>query len=531
MEEFILAADKVSVEYPGVKALDAVDFEIKAGEICALAGANGAGKSTFVKVLSGICRSYAGEIRCNGQKVLLRSPADAARLGIHIVYQEVDESILPDFTVAENLLMEDLALEKKTLYHRKNIARNAAKILSELHLDLAPERMGKELSLSEKQLLLIAKAVHQECRLLILDEPTAALSRAETENLFQMIRFLAREKGSSVIFISHRMPEIMEICKRCTVMRDGRIAAEFEITPETKQDEIICAMFGNSSIFGNDGNTKGAFSKEMGKPREGFPFFEVSNLNDSLNKFHNISFHVGAGEVVGLAGLTGAGKTEICKALFGAGKTESGEIRMDGKQITIKNPSQAVRKGIALVPEQRRSEGIFPTMETSFNLGVAALPAFCRFGFWQKKRMAKHMDAYVREIGVKCSSGKQEIRFLSGGNQQKTVIGRWMAANSKLYILDEPMQGVDIGAKQELFALIRELAGEGCAVIYASSDVSELLAVTNRIYVLNSGMVTENFMTNDVDEQECPLAPWQAAPGMYLWHVIYGMACHYGCPL
>lgn len=456
MEEFILAADKVSVEYPGVKALDAVDFEIKAGEICALAGANGAGKSTFVKVLSGICRSYAGEIRCNGQKVLLRSPADAAWLGIHIVYQEVDESILPDFTVAENLLMEDFALERKTLYHRKNIARNAAKILSELHLDLAPERMGKELSLSEKQLLLIAKAVHQECRLLILDEPTAALSRVETKNLFQMIRFLARE---------------------------------------------------------------------------GFPFFEVSNLNDSLNKFHNISFHVGAGEVVGLAGLTGAGKTEICKALFGAGKTESGEIRMDGKPITIKNPVQAVRKGIALVPEQRRSEGIFPTMETSFNLGVAVLPAFCRFGFWQKKRMAKHMDAYIREIGVKCSSGKQEIRFLSGGNQQKTVIGRWMAANSKLYILDEPMQGVDIGAKQELFALIRELAGEGCAVIYASSDVSELLAVTNRIYVLNSGMVTGNFMTNDVDEQECPLAPWQAAPGMYLWHVIYGMACQYGCPL
>ncbi len=502
MEEFILTADRVSVEFPGVKALDEVDFEIKAGEIWALVGANGAGKSTFVKVLSGICRSYAGKIRCNGQKVSLRSPADAARLGIHIVYQEVDEAILPDFTVAENLLMGDLALGKKKLYHRKSIVEDAAKILSELHLELVPEHRGRELSLSEKQLLLIAKAVHQECRLLILDEPTAALSKAETERLFQVIRFLAREKGSAVIFISHRIPEIMEICGKCTVMRDGRITAEFEITPETKQDEIICAMFGHSSVYANGRNAEGGFSKKTGKPPEGCPFFEVSNLSDSRNKFHNISFHVEAGEVVGLAGLTGAGKTEICKALFGAGKVESGEIYMGGKRITIRNSVEAVQKGIALVPEQRRSEGIFPTMETAFNLGVAALPAFCHFGFWQKKKMEKYMDAYIREIGIKCSSAKQEIRFLSGGNQQKAVIGKWMVAKSNLYILDEPMQGVDIGAKQELFALIRELAGEGRAVIYASSDVSELLAVTNRIYVLNGGVVTGNFMTNDVNEQE-----------------------------
>lgn len=497
-----MTADKISVEFPGVKALDAVDFEIKGGEICAVAGANGAGKSTFVKVLSGICRSYAGEIRCNGQSVSLRSPGDAARLGIYIVYQEVDEAILPDFTVAENLLMEDLALGKKKLYHRKGIVEDATKILSELHLELAPKRLARELSLSEKQLLLIAKAVHQECRLLILDEPTAALSRAETERLFQMIRFLAREKGSAVIFISHRIPEIMEICEKCTVMRDGRIAAEFEITPETKQDEITCTMLGLPPVSANGRNTEDEFSKKTGKPSEGCPFFEVRNLSDCLNKFHNISFHVEAGEVVGLAGLTGAGKTEICRALFGAGRVESGEICMDGKRITIKNPAEAVRKGIALVPEQRRSEGIFPTMETAFNLGVAALPAFCHFGFWQKRKMEKYVDAYIRKIGIICSSGKQEIRFLSGGNQQKAVIGKWMTAKSNLYILDEPMQGVDIGAKQELFALIRELAGEGRAVIYASSDVSELLAVTDRIYVLNGGVVTGSFQTNDVNEQE-----------------------------
>lgn len=497
-----MTAEKIRVEFPGVKALDAVDFAIKSGEICALAGANGAGKSTFMKVLSGIYRSYAGEIRCNGRNVSLRSPADAARLGIHIVYQEVDEAILPDFTVAENLLMEDLALGKKKLYHRKSIVEDAAKILSELHLELAPKRLARELSLSEKQLLLIAKAVHQECRLLILDEPTAALSRAETERLFQMIRFLAGEKGSAVIFISHRIPEIIETCGKCTVMRDGRIAAEFEITPETKQDEITGAMLGLSSGYTNDRSTEGGFSKKTGEPTEGCPFFEVSNLSDRRNKFRNISFHVEAGEVVGLAGLTGAGKTEICKALFGAGKVGSGEIRMGGTRIAIKNPADAVRKGIALVPEQRRSEGIFPTMETAFNLGVAALPAFCHFGFWRKKKMEKHVNAYIRKIGIICSSGKQEIRFLSGGNQQKAVIGKWMTAKSNLYILDEPMQGVDIGAKQELFALIRELAGEGRAVIYASSDVSELLAVTDRIYVLNGGVVTGDFQTNDVNEQE-----------------------------
>ena len=497
-----MTADKVSVEFPGVKALDAVDFEIKTGEICAVAGANGAGKSTFMKVLSGVYRSYEGEIRCNGQNVSLHSPADAARLGIHIVYQEVDEAILPDFTVAENLLMEDLALGKKKGYRRKRIVEEAGKILSELHLELAPKRLGRELSLSEKQLLLIAKAFHQECRLLILDEPTAALSRVETKRLFQMMRFLAKEKGGAVIFISHRIPEIMDICEKCVVMRDGRIAAKFEITPETKQDEITGAVLGLPVVFANDGHTEGGFPKRMRKPPEVCPFFEVSNLCDRQKKFRNISFHVEAGEVVGLAGLIGAGKTEICKALFGAGKVKSGEIRMGGKRIAVKSPAEAVRKGIALVPEERRSESIFPTMETAFNLGVVALPAFCHCGFWQKKKMEKHMDAYIREIGIKCSSGKQEIRFLSGGNQQKAVIGKWMAAKSSLYLLDEPMQGVDIGAKQELFALIRELAGEGRAVIYASSDVSELLAVTDRIYVLNRGVVTGDFQTKDVDEQE-----------------------------
>lgn len=502
MEEFTLTAEKVSVEFPGVKALDAVDFEIKGGEICAVAGANGAGKSTLMKVLSGSAPFYKGEICCNGQRVLLRNPADAAKLGIHIVYQEIEEAILPDFTVAENLMMTDFALGKKKRYHRKRIVEDAGKILSELQLDFAPQCLANELTLSEKQLLLIAKAVHQECRLLILDEPTAALSKGETERLFQMIRFMAKEKGSAVVFISHRIQEIMEICEKCMVMRNGHMVAEVKITPETKQSEITSAMFGISSVLSTKKGIKQNVSGKLRRTGDSCPYFEVKNLCDYQKKFQNVSFCVEKGEIVGLAGLTGAGKTEICKALFGAGKTESGEIRIDGKPVTLNNPGKAVRKGIALVPERRRSEGIFPTMETSFNLGVVSLQDFCRLGFWKKRKMEKCMDGYLKKIGIICSSGKQEIQFLSGGNQQKTVIGKWMAAKSSIYILDEPMQGVDVGAKQEIFALIRALAEEGKSVIYASSDASELLGVTDRIYVLGHGMVTEEFYTEDLNEQE-----------------------------
>lgn len=511
MEEFTLTAEKVSVEFPGVKALDSVDLKIKGGEICAVAGANGAGKSTLMKVLSGSSPFYKGEICCNGQRVLLRSPGDAAKLGIHIVYQEVEEAILPDFTVAENLLMTDFALGKKKRYQRKRIVKNAEKILSELQLGLEPKRLGKELTLSEKQLLLIAKAVHQECRLLILDEPTASLSKGETERLFQMIRFMAKEKGSAVIFISHRIQEIMELCEKCMVMRNGCRVTELKITPETKHSEITSAMFGRNSVLSNKKEVNCNLTKKVKKTENIYPFFEVKDLCDYHKKFRNISFYVEKGEVVGLAGLTGAGKTEICKALFGAGKTESGEIRIEGKAVILNNPGKAVRKGIALVPERRRSEGVFPTMETRFNLGVVSLQDFCRFGFWKKKEMKKSMDTYIEKIGIICSSGKQKIQFLSGGNQQKTVIGKWMAAKSSIYILDEPMQGVDVGAKQEIFGLIRALADEGKSVIYASSDASELLGVTDRIYVLEHGMVTEKFHTEVLDEQE--LMGWMLGGG------------------
>lgn len=505
MKEFTLTANKICVEFPGVKVLNSVDFEIKAGEIRAVAGANGAGKSTLMKVFSGVYTRYSGDIRCNGHPVVLQTPADAVKLGIHIVYQETDEAVLPDFTVAENLLMEDLALKKQSgmFCRRKKMVGSAKKILSELHVELNPARIVKDLSPAEKQLLLIAKAVHQKCRVLILDEPTAALSRAETDRLFQIMRRLAKEDGTAVIFISHRIQEILEICEKCTVLRDGSIAAELDITPDTKADVIIAKMLGRQSVPVQNADAEKAVPPRFSLKFPIAPsFIEVKNLNDRKQRIHNVSFYMDKGEIVGLAGLVGAGKTEICKALFGAEKRSSGEIFMNGQSLRLKNPAEAVRMGIALVPEERRKEGVFPTMDTDFNLGAAALADFCKFSFWQKKKMKKKTQEILIKIGIKCAGGKQNICFLSGGNQQKAVFGKWITADCKLYLLDEPMQGVDVGAKRELFALIRKLAGEGRSVLYASSDVSELMAVTDRIYVLRGGTVQGSFWTKNTDEQE-----------------------------
>lgn len=498
MGQFTLTAKNISMDFPGVKALDGIDFEIKSGEIRAVVGVNGAGKSTLMKIFSGICPAYDGEIYCNGEKVSLRTVQEAGRLGIRTVYQEVDEAIVPDFTVYENLLLENLTLQAgNCFYSRRRMKQEAEAILAGLGIDLEAGALAKNLTLAQKRMLLIAKEVHKKCNLLILDEPTTAFGKAETQKLFQLIRWLAEKKNTAVIFISHKLAELLEICNSCTVIRDGKLADEFPVGSDTRTEVIVERMFGGDTLgkFRNDGG-------EGPVPVTNPARLEVVEVCDREGRLKRVSFHVKKGEIVGLAGHVGAGKTEICKLLFGAGKKAAGGIWVNEEEVFFKDTSDAVKHKIALIPEERRKEGIFPQESIMFNLFSACLDKFCSFSVLHKKKMKKRAGEAIKEFGIACGNEKQKIQFLSGGNQQKAVIGKWIEADCDIYILDEPMQGIDVGAKQEIFRLIKGMARRGAAVLYASGEIPELLALTDRIYTLYDGRITAELITRETDEKE-----------------------------
>lgn len=509
MDEFIFRAKNITMEFSGVKALDKVDFKIRSGEIRAVVGINGAGKSTLMKVFSGVYPAYGGDIYCNGRKVSPKSPAEAAKLGIRIVHQEADMAILPDFRVYENLLIDDLAVETGMFrYDRKKMRQKAAEVLTALGIALDLDMYAKNLTLAQKQMLLIAKQIHKKCRLLILDEPTAALGKEETENLFRLVRRLSETEHTSVIFISHRLAEALSICQSCTVMCAGRVTDEFAVDGNVDTKMIVAKMLGKDVAC----HTESAGRKEA---LDTAPIvLETEHLCDGKGRFDQVSISVRKGEIVGLAGLVGAGKTEFCKAIFGVGKLSGGAIRIHGEQVLLKSPVDAVRHRIALVPEERRKEGIFPAKSITFHLCAASLSKFCQFSFLKKAGMEESARAGIRELGVSCKNEKQQIQFLSGGNQQKVVMGKWIDADCDIYILDEPMQGVDVGAKQDLFRMIRKLAENGAAVLYASSDVPDLLSVTDRIYAMYGGRIMAELRSQETEEKEvmyyCVGAPLRA---------------------
>lgn len=500
MEQFTFTAKDICMDFPGVRALEHVDFEIRSGEIRAVVGTNGAGKSTLMKIFSGVCPDYRGEIYCNQTRCFLNTPAEAGRLGIRTVHQEVDTALFPNFAVYENLMLDDIVSQSRInlRYNRKKMMQCAADILAQLDIRLDLRAPMRTLTLAQKQLLLIAKEIHRECRLLILDEPTAALSRAETEKLFQMVRQLAEKKATAAIFISHRIAEILDICDSCTVLCNGRVTDTFPLTKDTGTKTIVEKMLGGSA----SGNDRDGTRKQSRACACHPILLEVDGLSDREQKVKQVSFYIKRGEIVGLAGLVGAGKTEICKTVFGARRRGAGTIRVDGAEVNLKNPADAVRHNMALVPEERRREGIFAAENIAFHLSAASLGTFCRFSFVNRDKIAAYASGLIKKLGVVCRDGRQPVRLLSGGNQQKVVIGKWIAAESDIYLFDEPMQGVDVGAKQELFALIRELAEKGAAVLYASCDVSELLAVTDRIYTLYDGRVTAELDTHETNEKE-----------------------------
>lgn len=488
----LLEMKNISIEFPGVKALNEVNFTTETGTTHALIGANGAGKSTLMKVLSGAYNHYTGEIFIDGKKVDIRSPKDAQDQGIQIVYQEVDTALVPYLTVGENIMLNETVndMGKAQFVKWKAIHKRAAEILESMNINVSSKTLVSELTLAEKQMVLIARSVSKQCKFLILDEPTAPLSQSETKELFRIVRDLVKQ-DVGIIFISHRLPELFEICEEITVMKNGEFVIKEKIA-ETSQNKVVEYMLGEK--------LEEQFPKYHGEIGENV--LTVEGLHDT-GLVKNFSMHVNEGEIVGIAGLVGAGKTEICKALFGASRVTAGEITIRGKKVKIKNPNDAVSKGIALVPEERRKEGILVQESVAANLTSASLSKFSKFlsfvDYKSEKKISKEM---ITSLGIKTPSEETLVQNLSGGNQQKVAIGKWLIADADVYIFDEPTKGVDVGAKKDIFELISGLAQRGKSIIYASCELSEILGITDRVYVVYDGEVAKELETNATNEEE-----------------------------
>lgn len=496
MDTITLQTKDISIEFPGVKALDTVNFEVSTKEMLAVVGANGAGKSTLMKVLAGANPGYTGDVLINGKKVELRTPVDAKKLGIQIVYQEVDTALYPTLSVAENIVQNDMIMGKSGyIVNWAKVNSEGREALDRLHIgrgQIDEKELVQNLTLAQKQMVLIAKALRSECSFLILDEPTAPLSDTETKELFRVLRHLHDTENIAIIFISHRLNEILEICKKYSVMRNGKLIDTSVITEETTTKEIVEKMLGK------------VLEEQTQRPkgRLGETLLDVQSLSGADGKVDDVSFHVRKGEIVGIAGLVGAGKSELCKTLFGAYRQTGGTITLNGKELRNTNPSDAVKNRMALVPEERRKEGVLVSETVSFNLSAACLGKFCNLSFINNRLVNENANRYVRDLGIVTPSIKKPVRNLSGGNQQKVAVGKWLAADCDIYIFDEPTKGVDIGAKQDIFNLIHDIAESGKGVIYASCENQELLSLTDRIYVMYSGKIMAELETSRTTEDE-----------------------------
>ena len=464
----------LSKEFPGVRALDAVSLTILAGEVHALVGENGAGKSTLVKLLSGVEQPDGGEMLLNGQPYVARGPQDALAAGIRVVYQELN--LLTYLTIEENLSFEHLP-SHRGLVDRRELRRRAEELLEEVGLDVPPDTPVEELGIAQMQMVEIARALLTDAKLLILDEPTATLTPREVDRLFGIVRQLAAQ-GIGVLFISHHLDEMKEIGDRVTVLRNGQWAATRDVAQVTVP-EVIELMVGRTMA-------------------EGFPFRAQVVLGEELltvdeltyrGNVEPVSLRVHAGEILGIAGLVGSGRTEAMRAIFGADRATGGSLKVRGEPVHIREPRDAVRAGICLLTEDRKSQGLILDMTCAQNTTITRLDAVVRRGLLQVAREAAETEALIDALSIKAQSPSQVVRFLSGGNQQKVVVAKWLFADSQILIFDEPTRGIDVGAKFEIYNLIWDLADGGKGIIVVSSDLPELLGICHRIVVFSKGAI------------------------------------------
>ena len=471
----VLAALGISKRFPGVQALDNVSVEFRTGSCHALMGENGAGKSTLGKILAGLYRPDSGEIRLDGRPVTFAGPLDARHAGINIVHQEL--LFCENLTVAENLNLAEMPT-KAGFVDRAEMARRAAAWLDTIQVDVEPDAIVGSLPIAKQQLVQIAGALGAGARILIFDEPTSALGGAETERLLRLIAAL-KEKGVACIYVSHRLDEVYEVCDTATVLRDGNFV-ETVALPECDRDRLVSLMIGRSLKASLADHAPSSISAE--------PLLEVENLT-SPGHFANVSLTLHRGEILGIGGLVGAGRTEILEAIFGIGKTVTGSIKLNGRPLIVHGPTDAVRNGLGLVPEDRKRHGLVLSMNCRENISLPTIGRLSRAGFISAARERAIALKYFAQMRVKAPTVDTASVSLSGGNQQKVVLAKWLGADCDVLLVDEPTRGVDVGAKAEIHALLRELAASGKGVLIVSSELPELMALSHRIVVVREGRI------------------------------------------
>ncbi len=490
MKEYLLETRGISKSFSTVKVLDGIDLKIKRGEVHALLGENGAGKSTLMKILTGVLEPDGGEILYEGKPLHIRHPREIYDYGIGIVYQEFN--LLPDLTVAENIFIgREPALPLKGFINDRRLNRDAANLLEQLNCSsISPGRKVATLSVAQQQMVEIGKALSSNCRLLIMDEPTAALTDSEIETLFDTIRRL-KASGVAIIYISHRMSDLDAIVDRVTVLRDGKLISERKYDC-TLKDLLIQEMVGREL------NQKFPPRPDY---KRGKKTLEVKGLNVA-DKLFDIHFQAYEGEILGIAGLMGAGRTELARAIFGAERITSGEIWIDGVRKQITSPNKAIAEGIGYITEDRKKDGLMLEQTLRDNISAASLDQFSRNGWVKDYQVEAAAEEYIRKMRIKTRGSGQLAKTLSGGNQQKVILARWLCRKSRILILDEPTRGIDVNAKYEIYELMYQLVGQGVTVIMISSELPEIIGMSDRVLVMCEGKITGELAAVELEQDK-----------------------------
>ncbi|MEV7993031.1 sugar ABC transporter ATP-binding protein [Streptomyces sp. NPDC086077] len=485
----LLSMSGITKSFPGVRALDGVDLDVQAGEVHCLLGQNGAGKSTLIKVLAGAHQPDTGTISWRGEDVTLRSPIAAMRLGIATIYQELD--LVEHLSVAENVHLGHEPTAAGFVVRRKTAKASTAALLKRLgHGEIDPARLVGELSAAQQQIVSMARALSHDVRLIVMDEPSAALDPDEVDNLFRIVGDLTAD-GVAVVYISHRLEEIRRIGDRVTVLKDGRAVAGGLPAKSTPTREVVALMTGR--------NVEYVFPDRPASPRRGDALLEVRGLART-GEFESFDLTVRPGEIVGLAGLVGSGRSEILETIYGARKPTAGQVLIEGKPLKPGSVRAAVRAGLGLAPEERKAQALLMLESVTRNVSVSSMSRFSRGGWIDRGAELGAARAATRELSLRPDNPSVPVRTLSGGNQQKAVLARWLLRGCRVLLLDEPTRGVDVGARAELYAVVRRLADEGLAVLLVSSEVPEVLGLADRVLVLREGRVVHTAPASELDE-------------------------------
>ncbi|MBV7694228.1 sugar ABC transporter ATP-binding protein [Streptomyces sp. TRM70350] len=485
----LLSMSGITKSFPGVRALDGVDLDVQAGEVHCLLGQNGAGKSTLIKVLAGAHQPDTGTIRWRGEPVTLRSPIAAMRLGIATIYQELD--LVEHLSVAENVHLGHEPTAAGFVVRRKTAKESTARLLKRLgHPEIDPGRLVGELSAAQQQIVSMARALSHDVRLIVMDEPSAALDPDEVDNLFRIVGDLTAD-GVAVVYISHRLEEIRRIGDRVTVLKDGRAVAGGLPAKSTPTRDVVALMTGR--------NVEYVFPERPASPGRGEPLLEVRGLARD-GEFEPFDLTVRPGEIVGLAGLVGSGRSEILETVYGARKPTAGHVLVDGRPLKPGSVRAAVRAGLGLAPEERKAQALLMLESVTRNVSISSLPRFSKAGWIDRATELGAARSATRELSLRPDNPTVPVRTLSGGNQQKAVLARWLLRGCRVLLLDEPTRGVDVGARAELYAVVRRLADEGLAVLLVSSEVPEVLGLADRVLVLREGRVVHTAPAQELDE-------------------------------